>query len=68
MKSLGMRHVALNVKNAQASKEFYCKVMKMEVESNEAMIDFKNYGLGSQIRKAFTWPLPLPMQMVIKNQ
>ncbi len=32
MKSLGMRHVALNVKNAQASKEFYCKVMKMEVE------------------------------------
>jgi catechol 2,3-dioxygenase-like lactoylglutathione lyase family enzyme len=32
MKTLGMRHVALNVKNAQASKEFYCKVMKMEVE------------------------------------
>jgi catechol 2,3-dioxygenase-like lactoylglutathione lyase family enzyme len=32
MKTLGMRHVALNVKNAQASKDFYCKVMKMEVE------------------------------------
>ena len=32
MKSLGMRHVALNVRNAQASKEFYCRVMKMEVE------------------------------------
>ena len=27
-----MRHVALNVKNAQASKEFYCKVFKMQVE------------------------------------
>ena len=32
MLTLGMRHVALNVKNAQASKEFYCKVMKMEVD------------------------------------
>lgn len=32
MKTLGMRHVALNVRNAQASKEFYCRVMKMEVE------------------------------------
>lgn len=32
MQTLGMRHVALNVKNAQASKEFYCKVLKMEVE------------------------------------
>jgi len=32
MKTLGMRHVALNVKNAQAAKEFYCKVMNMEVE------------------------------------
>jgi catechol 2,3-dioxygenase-like lactoylglutathione lyase family enzyme len=32
MKTLGMRHVALNVKNAQASKEFYCRVMKMRVE------------------------------------
>ncbi len=32
MKTLGMRHVAINVKNAQASKEFYCKVMKMQVE------------------------------------
>ncbi len=27
-----MRHVALNVRNAQISKEFYCKVMKMQVE------------------------------------
>ena len=32
MKTLGMRHVALNVRNAQASKEFYCRVMKMQVE------------------------------------
>jgi catechol 2,3-dioxygenase-like lactoylglutathione lyase family enzyme len=32
MLTLGMRHIALNVKNAQASKDFYCKVMKMEVE------------------------------------
>ena len=32
MKTLGMRHIALNVKNAQASKDFYCKVLKMEVE------------------------------------
>jgi catechol 2,3-dioxygenase-like lactoylglutathione lyase family enzyme len=32
MKTLGMRHVALNVRNAQISKEFYCKVMKMQVE------------------------------------
>ena len=32
MKTLGMRHVALNVRNAQLSKEFYCKVLKMQVE------------------------------------
>jgi catechol 2,3-dioxygenase-like lactoylglutathione lyase family enzyme len=32
MKSLGMRHVALNVKNAQASKDFYCRVLRMQVE------------------------------------
>ena len=32
MKTLGMRHIALNVRNAQASKEFYRTVMKMEVE------------------------------------
>lgn len=32
MKTLGMRHIAINVKNAQVSKEFYCKVMKMQVE------------------------------------
>lgn len=32
MKTLGLRHVALNVKNAQASKEFYIRVLKMKVE------------------------------------
>jgi catechol 2,3-dioxygenase-like lactoylglutathione lyase family enzyme len=32
MKTYGMRHVALNVKNAQASKAFYCKVFNMQVE------------------------------------
>jgi catechol 2,3-dioxygenase-like lactoylglutathione lyase family enzyme len=32
MKTMGLRHVALNVKNAQAAKEFYCRVLKMEVE------------------------------------
>ncbi len=32
MKTLGMRHIALNVKNAQASKEFYCKALLMDVE------------------------------------
>ena len=32
MKTLGMRHVAINVKDAQASKAFYCKVLKMQVE------------------------------------
>jgi catechol 2,3-dioxygenase-like lactoylglutathione lyase family enzyme len=32
MKTLGMRHVALNVKDAQISKQFYCQVMKMQVE------------------------------------
>jgi catechol 2,3-dioxygenase-like lactoylglutathione lyase family enzyme len=32
MKTQGMRHIALNVRNAQKSKEFYCKVMKMQVE------------------------------------
>lgn len=32
MKTLGLRHVALNVKNAQASKDFYRKVLNMEVE------------------------------------
>ena len=32
MKTLGLRHVAINVSNAQASKDFYCKVLKMEVE------------------------------------
>jgi catechol 2,3-dioxygenase-like lactoylglutathione lyase family enzyme len=32
MKTLGLRHVALNVRNAQAAKDFYCKVLKMEVE------------------------------------
>jgi catechol 2,3-dioxygenase-like lactoylglutathione lyase family enzyme len=32
MKTLGMRHVALNVRDAQASKDFYCRVMKMQIE------------------------------------
>lgn len=32
MKSFGMRHVALNVRDPQASKEFYTRVLKMEVE------------------------------------
>ena len=32
MKTYGMRHVALNVKNAQESKDFYCKVFNMQVE------------------------------------
>ena len=32
MKTLGMRHVALNVTDAQKSKKFYCEVMKMQVE------------------------------------
>ena len=30
--SLGMRHVALNVKDAQSSKDFYCKYFGMTVE------------------------------------
>jgi catechol 2,3-dioxygenase-like lactoylglutathione lyase family enzyme len=32
MKTLGMRHIALNDRDAQASKAFYAKVMKMQVE------------------------------------
>ena len=32
MKTLGMRHIAINVRNAQASKDFYCKALKMTVE------------------------------------
>jgi catechol 2,3-dioxygenase-like lactoylglutathione lyase family enzyme len=32
MKTLGMRHVALNVKNPQLSKEFYIRVLKMQLE------------------------------------
>jgi len=32
MKTQGMRHIALNVKDAQTSKAFYCKVLKMQVE------------------------------------
>ena len=32
MKTLGLRHVALNVRNAQLSKKFYCEVLKMQVE------------------------------------
>jgi len=32
MNSLGMRHVALNVKDPQVSKEFYMRVLKMQLE------------------------------------
>lgn len=32
MKSLGIRHIALNVKDPQASKAFYKSVFQMEVE------------------------------------
>ncbi len=32
MKTLGLRHVALNVENPQRSKEFYTRVLKMQVE------------------------------------
>jgi catechol 2,3-dioxygenase-like lactoylglutathione lyase family enzyme len=32
MNTLGMRHIALNVRNAQLSKEFYCRVFRMQVE------------------------------------
>src|SRR5947209_5931625 len=32
MRSLGLRHVALQVKDPQRSKEFYIRVLKMELE------------------------------------
>lgn len=32
LKTLGLRHAALNVKNAQRSKEFYLRVLKMQLE------------------------------------
>ncbi len=32
MKTQGMRHVALNVRNAEISKEFYCRVFRMQIE------------------------------------
>jgi catechol 2,3-dioxygenase-like lactoylglutathione lyase family enzyme len=32
MNTLGMRHVALNVKDPQVSKEFYMRVLKMQLE------------------------------------
>ncbi len=32
MNTLGLRHAALNVRDPQISKEFYCRVLKMEVE------------------------------------
>lgn len=32
MNTLGLRHVALNVKDPQASKEFYMRVLKMQLE------------------------------------
>jgi catechol 2,3-dioxygenase-like lactoylglutathione lyase family enzyme len=32
MKTLGLRHVALNVKDPQRSKEFYMRILKMQLE------------------------------------
>jgi catechol 2,3-dioxygenase-like lactoylglutathione lyase family enzyme len=32
MNTLGLRHVALNVRDPQLSKDFYCRVLKMELE------------------------------------
>jgi len=32
LKTLGMRHIALNVKDPQATKKFYIDVLKMEIE------------------------------------
>jgi catechol 2,3-dioxygenase-like lactoylglutathione lyase family enzyme len=32
MKTLGIRHIALNVNDPLLSKEFYCRVLKMSVE------------------------------------
>ena len=32
MKTLGLRHIALNVKDPQLSKEFYMRVLKMQLE------------------------------------
>lgn len=32
MKTLGLRHVALNVEDAQRSKEFYMRILKMQLE------------------------------------
>ena len=32
METLGIRHLALNVRDPQASKEFYLRVLKMELE------------------------------------
>lgn len=32
MKTLGMRHVALNVQDPQKSKDFYIRVLKMQLE------------------------------------
>ena len=32
MKTLGLRHVALNVKDPQRSKDFYMRVLKMKLE------------------------------------
>src|ERR1700730_13227229 len=32
MKSLGLRHLALNVTDPQRSKDFYTRVLKMELE------------------------------------
>jgi catechol 2,3-dioxygenase-like lactoylglutathione lyase family enzyme len=32
MKTLGIRHIALNVRDPQISKDFYCRVLRMAVE------------------------------------
>ena len=32
MRTLGLRHVALNVRDPQRSKEFYLRIMKMQLE------------------------------------
>lgn len=32
MNTLGLRHVALHVRDPQVSKEFYCRVLRMQVE------------------------------------
>jgi catechol 2,3-dioxygenase-like lactoylglutathione lyase family enzyme len=45
MNTLGIRHIALNVDNPQISKDFYIRVMKMELEWEP---DAENIYLTSQ--------------------